>query len=89
MRFQYRIRSGKIDIVIEDTPNCAALGPNASEQPRRLASAAVFGSHMVWNKSTRRPGPRREAGRQVQMAEDFDAHRRIFDPAIIFKAPPP
>ena len=59
---------------------------------------------MVWNKSTRRARERGwGAGRQAQLAEDFEDHRRIFDPcpealdgaalrrgsgqAMIFKAP--
>ena len=75
----------------------APLARTQSERRRRLALASGF--RLLRSSGIDRldaPGTRRGAGRQAQMAEDFDDHRRIFDAcpepvegaAMIFKAPP-
>src|SRR5215468_8328488 len=75
---------------------------DARSNSERAAPSACVGKRfsapkIVWNRSTRRAGARGGAvGRQAQMTEDFDNHRRIIDvypervegAAIIFKAPP-
>src|SRR5262245_28763573 len=72
----------------------------ARSNSERAASSACVGRrfcfvHIVWNRSTRRAGAGHGAGRQAQMAEEFDNHRWIFNAhpgpaegaAMIFKAP--
>src|SRR5215468_8916355 len=60
-----------------------AVAPLARTQSERAAKDCVgnrFGSQVVWNRSNRCAGERgRGAGRQPQVAEDLDDHRRIFD----------
>jgi hypothetical protein len=76
------------------------LYPAARSNSGRAAPSACVGkrfsaAQIIWNRSAHRR-KRRGAGRQAQMAEDFDDHRRIFDgcpervegAAMIFKAPP-
>src|SRR5438876_1048869 len=87
----------------------ASLTRIQSERRRRLALASGFRLLRSFGLDRRRSQmadrgmansgnrmPRRGAGWQAQMAEDFDNHRRIFDAcpervegaAMIFKAPP-
>ena len=56
------------------------LGRTQSEGRRRLALAGGFGSSdRLESIDSTRGGTRRGAGRQAQMSEDFDNHRRIID----------
>src|SRR5262249_8800545 len=58
---------------------------DARSNSERAAPSACVGRRLsapqiVWNRSTRRAGARGGAGgRQAQMTEDFDNHRRIID----------
>src|SRR5262249_1216974 len=61
----------------------ASYGDARSNSERGAPSACVgrrlSAPQIVWNRSTRRRRTRRAAGRQAQMTEDFDNHRRIID----------
>src|SRR5262249_28349766 len=67
-----RVRGGRGD----------RAGRSSSERaaPSACVGRRLSAPQIVWNRSTRRAGARGgAAGRQAQMTEDFDNHRRIID----------